>query len=506
MIIALSSIFRCLFALVLGASLVHCSADPDTDLEWPGDDDIRITNSPGMSDSQSGSNVNNDNVDSNRDGTSTFQVNGPPSGNPQSDGNTTPVVQSDLCAYFPGSAWCQGYLANLTRIQNSSFRSRVEDASPYRDTPQDDLIVSNLLGPRSDYLEARGGNPERSFPTFNVGNFRIGCEFSHFAYDDPFKHPGKPGASYLQMFFGNTDVNAYSTYESLRNAGGSTCNGHELNRSGYWVPAMFDGNGYVRVPERVVVYYKGYGEGNGKSIAFPEKAAIVSQRVHRLPNGLGGSPGEVAYKCSDRFSTNNSNRGDTLEELNCDSEDIPESRRTVLEVVIKFPQCYVGRDPDNFESSYSLPEYSWFGSHCEELGYQNLPSIEYFVNYPLGENEDISDWFLASDVSPDTFQLSGERGDSIDGKWWGAWRKDVNQQWIDNCVNHQANGERAGCGFGYLTNGGPDGKNPWPGPALKYREQYTGPIKIPVEQIFSQLCDTDRTLTSDASAAWCNPQ
>lgn len=455
------------------------------------DDVISFTSSPTGAGFQADSNTPNQNASGNLG---------------QNSGNTDISNQAELCSYFPGSSWCQDYATNLARIQGSSVRSKVEDGSIYRDVPQDDLIVANLLGPRSEYLDAPGGNPERAFPTDNgVGNFRIGCEFSHFAYDDPFMHPGKPGASYLQMFFGNTDVNAYSTYESLRNRGGSTCNGHELNRSGYWVPAMFDGDGYVRVPERVVIYYKGYGDSNGRSIAFPEKSAIVSRRVHTIESNQGGSPNQAAYKCSDQFSAN-ANQSDVLQGFNCDAIGNPVWKRTVLEVVIKFPQCWAGDNPDDFENSYSLPKSNWFGSDCEDMGYENLPNIEYFVNYPLEDGETVDDWFLASDVSPDTLQLSGTRGDSVNGKWWGAWRKDVNQDWVDNCVNHQANGERAGCGFGYLSNGGPDGQNPRPGPALKYREQYTGPIKVPVEQVFSQLCDTDRALTSDASAAWCNPQ
>jgi len=412
------------------------------------------------------------------------------------------------CVNFPGTAWCEAYAENLAKIKASSFRSRVEDTSPFRDTPQDELVIDDLLGPRSDYvdLDITGGDAERSFPTDNgVGNFRVACEFSHFAYDDPFMHPGQPGKSYLQMFFGNTDVNAYSTYESLRNTGGASCNGHELNRSGYWVPAMFDGDGNVRVPDRVVIYYKGYGRANGAAVAFPEQAAIVSKRVHVMPANQGGAPNEVAYKCSDQFSANNGDKQDVLSDLNCDTEGNPVWRKTVLEVVVKFPQCYVGNAPADFENSFTLPRGNWFGSNCEDLGYETLPNIEYFVNYALEDGETTDDWFLASDVSPDTFAVAPDHGGSINGKWWGAWRKEVNQEWVDECVNYQSDGVRAGCGFGYLSDAGPDGENPRPGRALKIRHQYTGPIKVPAATVFEELCTSDRTITTDAEAAWCNP-
>ena len=64
------------------------------------------------------------------------------------------------------------------------------------------------------------------------------------------------------MFFGNTDINAFSTANTILNSGSSTCNGEELNRSGYWVPALIDEKGYAVVPDDVLVYYKGYYGAN----------------------------------------------------------------------------------------------------------------------------------------------------------------------------------------------------------------------------------------------------
>src|SRR5262245_35670801 len=49
-----------------------------------------------------------------------------------------------------------------------------------------------------------------------VGAFRFICNVSHLLPDDPIVYPGRPGASHLHVFFGNTMANAYSTYETLR--------------------------------------------------------------------------------------------------------------------------------------------------------------------------------------------------------------------------------------------------------------------------------------------------
>jgi hypothetical protein len=78
--------------------------------------------------------------------------------------------------------------------------------------------------------------------------------------------------------------------------------------------------------------------------------------------------------------------------------------------------------------------------------------------------------------------------------------------WIENCVNHRG-GAASGCGFGYLTDGGPDGDHPLDGPALRYRPQYTGPDKIPAATVFEQLCtpQSDRVYNRPEDAAYCEP-
>jgi hypothetical protein len=75
---------------------------------------------------------------------------------------------------------------------------------------------------------------------------------------------------------------------------------------------------------------------------------------------------------------------------------------------------------------------------------------------------------------------------------------------LDNCVNYRTSAP-SGCGFGYLTDGGADNNNPAQGPALKYREQYTGPVKIAASELHQQLCPDGGNLPSVTAAAYCNP-
>jgi hypothetical protein len=405
------------------------------------------------------------------------------------------------------------YAANLAFLRSSPFRNTNHDDSPARNVPSAELVLEEHFGPRSDYLGNPGGNAEQSFPIPEGGQFRAGCEFSHFAYDDPLVAPDRPGVSHLHMFFGNTDVNAFSTYDTLVNSGSSTCNGQELNRTGYWVPAMFDGEGNVRVPERVVVYYKGEGASRGATVPYPPGAAIIAKKnVNTLDLSEGGAPGKFSFVCSDQYSGPSEPAANTMPE--CDGSrflnelGVNDEPHVVLEMNVKFPQCWNGQDPANWKDSFSLPPAGgWYSSDCGGTFKTNLPNLEYFVNYRVDIGESTKDWFLASDVDPTTFTRSGVGGQSIHGDWWGGWNQEVNKTWVENCVNFQNAPTASDCGFGYLTDGGPDGDHPIDGPALRYRPQYNGPYKIPASELFAQLCAplTDRPVAKPEDVAYCIP-
>lgn len=399
----------------------------------------------------------------------------------------------------------QEYDLNLQRIKSSSVRNRNHDNSPFAETVMAEIPIEQLYGPRSVYLGNPGGNPENSFPVEEGGQFRTSCEFSHFAYDDPILYPNQPGVSHLHMFWGNTDVNAYSTYDTLIDSGSSTCNGQELNRTGYWAPAIFDGDGHVRIPERIVVYYKGYGLANGNAETYPAGAAmVVDDKIHRTPWDSGGTAGpgtgEASFMCSNQWRGNRVNLSSVIPF--CDGSSEGGFPRTTLEMHIKFPNCWNGEDPSNPDNWLLAAEGGWFYSFCNELA--TFPNIEYIIVYPLDVGETTDGWFLASDVNPITFERGGQAGSTVHADWWGGWNPAVNEMWIDNCVNYSTD-QPSGCGMGYLTDGGPDGENPDDGPALKFRPQYDGPIKAPASTLFEELCATGRTINSTEEAAYCNP-
>ncbi len=400
---------------------------------------------------------------------------------------------------------------NLAMITGASVRNRNHDASPYASTPQSELVLENHYGPRSDYLGQPYGHPENSFPVARGGQFRAACEFSHFAYDDPLVYPGRPGASHLHMFFGNTFANAYTTYDSLINTGSSTCNGQELNRTGYWAPAMFDDNGNVRIPERIVVYYKGENKARGRAEVYPPGAAMIAtDNINTMPREQGGAGGvRLGFLCTDNFSANTNIGSQTM--ANCDGSRFgsnPDGPRwTVLEVSIKFPQCWNGEDPSDW-TNFSPPVGDWYVSRCEGEYDHTFPNLEYFINYRVEPGENTAGWFLASDVDPVSFTLGDDpTGSTVHADWWGGWHPEINRMWIDNCVNYvHPNGVPSGCGRGYLTDGGPDAGNPHEGPALKMRPKYTGPLTVAAATLHEELCpDPMREYTRPTDAAYCRP-
>jgi hypothetical protein len=66
------------------------------------------------------------------------------------------------------------------------------------------------------------------------GQFVLRCGYSHTLPDDPIVFPGQPGASHLHDFYGNTGVNAFSTFETML-AGETNCR-VPSDTAGYWPP------------------------------------------------------------------------------------------------------------------------------------------------------------------------------------------------------------------------------------------------------------------------------
>lgn len=323
---------------------------------------------------------------------------------------------------------------NLALIMSNSTRNTQFDDNPYRDIPASDISVSDLTLNSDVYNEAL-------LDTTYSGYFRVKCEFSHFAYDDPIVHPDQPGRAHLHMFFGNTHANAYSSFESLLNSGTGTCNGEDLNRTAYWVPAMLDSGGNALIPDQIMVYYKNdnfrLNGANELVNPFPDNLRMIAG------NGAATSPqvgftGDwqvqptISFSCGPAYRSN-----DRRQAL------IPDCHgsENQLEMQIAFPQCVDGTsgtyEIDQSHVSYS--ENGYYGVACPDTHPVDISSIMYRIFFRPDEyGGSLTNLHLSSDVKVDQI-LPG--GTTAHADWFGAWHPAAMDLWVENCNNTQADCE-----------------------------------------------------------------
>ncbi len=291
-----------------------------------------------------------------------------------------------------------------------AIRNRDPLFNRYANVRSDQLPVQSLTepAPRPD----NGGHPD--------GNFRMACAYSHFSYDDPIVFPGQPGRSHLHMFFGNTAVDAYTTTDSLVNSGGGSCNGFELNRSGYWTPAVLDGQGNAVVPDSIILYYK--TKDPSSTVAMPQGLKMIAGN----PRNEDFTAGQrLGWSCgSSGHSYNISNRIPT----NCGNDPI--------NAYIQFPFCWDGQ---NLDSSDHISHMAFTSDHqsCPASHPVRLPQITILLYFPPGDS---SSWYLSSDRSGG---FNTGPGATLHADWFGGWNDEAMNLWIDGCIRASRN-----CSYG----------------------------------------------------------
>ena len=359
---------------------------------------------------------------------------------------------------------------NLALIKANGTRNTQFDDNPFRDVPIDQIEVSDLTLDYDAYSE-------RLLDTTNSGYFRVKCEVSHFAFDDPIVYPGQPGRAHLHMFFGNTSANAYSTFDSLLNTGTGTCNGEDLNRTAYWVPALLDSEGNALIPDQIMVYYKNdnfrLNGANELVEPFPDnlrmiagKASADSPQTGTTGNRKGGQP-TISFSCGPAYRSND-RRQALIPDCSGDGNQ--------LEMQIAFPQCVnlaagTYRD-DQSHMSYSINGY--YGAACPDSHSTDISSIMYRIFFrPSEYGGSLTNLHLSSDVKMDKI-LPG--GTTAHADWFGAWHPEAMDMWVENCNNTQAD-----CETGLLN------RNPAISLVPRKRNFYDWGYKAPAEELV-KLC------------------
>jgi hypothetical protein len=244
---------------------------------------------------------------------------------------------------------------------------------------------------------------------------------SHMAFDDPIVAPGRPGASHLHTFFGNTGVDAFSNAATIAGSGGSTCRGGTANRSAYWVPSMIDtSTGAAVAPAFLISYYKsGYlGVSPSEIQAFPSGLRMISGRsTASAPDPAPSWRRPVNWNCGFDSTGNGTEFSPGMQQC---------APGQFVRLTLAFPQCWNGRDLDSADHQSHM---AWAdGTGCPSSHPVAVPQVtmNFYWPVPSGGN---AGWRLASDMYD-----GGTAGWSGHADWWNGWDPAVEQVWIDRCV------------------------------------------------------------------------
>ncbi len=289
-----------------------------------------------------------------------------------------------------------------------------------------------------------------------VGAFRFICTAGQIAKDDPIVFPGQPGQSHLHQFFGNTGANAFSTFNTLRTSGESTCT-NRLNRSAYWIPAMLNGKGGVVRPDFVSIYYK-RRPASDPACQQMGKACVALPRGLRFVFGYdmvsGKAPTGHGYFNCQGAGAQEGHYADIVEAAShCQIG-------SQLGLIINAPNCWNGKDLDSPNHRDHVAYSGWYtpdGKETCPAGYPYvIPTFTLGAWYTVDADLDRSGTW---DAKPPTWSLSSDDmsamghgmmrpGSTLHADWWGAWDDPTMDAWTANCIDKLLN-----CNGGNLGNG-----------------------------------------------------
>lgn len=280
-----------------------------------------------------------------------------------------------------------------------------------------------------------------------VGAFRFLCAPSHISYDDPIVHPSKPGANaHLHIFFGNTETDANSTYQSLRTSGDSTCR-NMLNRSAYWQPAMLgkntSGQDVVIVEDYTNFYYKARPAGDpnaeGRQIAIPRGLQFV----------FGGMGQPAQFKCI--TADGNGNVTDWLPTLRDALSLCAVGQK--IDVKQTTPECWDGKNldsPDHRSHMMFLMRDKATGKQfCPSSHPYLMPRLTFQRIFTIRADDVTTTWRLSSDMPGDA------PGSMAHADYMMAWNDEVHERWMAACINKLLT-----CADGNLGDGAKMNANP----------------------------------------------
>jgi hypothetical protein len=281
-----------------------------------------------------------------------------------------------------------------------------------------DVPVNGLVSSSEEVGEREDGS----------GAFRTHCLESHESFDDPLVFPSQPGASHHHVFFGNPNVDAETTTRSLLEADETTCDGSTLNRSAYWMPALYDTHGErIEYGEPLFYYKTGYHVPAVTIQPPPENLRMIAGNAHATTLQ---DVSVVKFRCESWESDQEwFDPGDPLDHVSilpdCPTNDI-------LEIRIVFPQCWDGKNlylPDQSHMAYpkrATPPVVGTGA-CPHTHPIAIPEISY--NFGLYVTEDrgpSNSWRFSCETNPG--------GLCAHADWMNGWDPETMEKIVENCL------------------------------------------------------------------------
>lgn len=339
--------------------------------------------------------------------------------------------------------------------------------------------AADIFNPPHPDLVRTTVQPSPVAPNSWRGILRINCDFSHAAYDDPLVYFARPGAAHYHNFYGFFEADAHTVIEDLyvTLAAGqriSSCQGNQLNRSAYWVPALLaplydvngvrqlDGDGAPawQVVDAVVgdnevaheVFYYSAAIDNRNAIQAPPPGLSIIAGTASTQPGVGQPATVARWHCQSWNASDGSN---------------PDFRAFIPECVapdrlrfdLFFPSCWNGVDLDSpdHKSHMAYPETVGGVTRCPATHPVALPRVSY--HYAFGvrpENYDPATrssrgWRLAADMYEVSTSAPG--GFSLHGDWINGWHAEAMQALIDGCIKGGLDCHDGNLGNGFRLSG-----------------------------------------------------
>ncbi len=241
--------------------------------------------------------------------------------------------------------------------------------------------------------------------------FQANCAVSHHKPDDPIVFFNQPGASHDHTFMGNSTTDAASTTSSLQ-AGGTLCV-TPGDKSGYWMPTMYNGDQVVLPVGPQVIYYKSGVDDYRTVRPAPPGLRYVVGSPKTTFEQFKTQPGTVEnWECGD--ST-----------FNVDfPASCPAERDKQLVIRMFAPSCWDGLhlDSPDHKSHMAYPRDFNGVLACPDDHPVAVPKIEFKMAFPV--NGDLS-----------KVRLSSGRGYSFHYDVFNLWDPATLDTLVKYCIN-----------------------------------------------------------------------